>query len=445
MALLQQFKEFLRLHDLIPDVPTPTLLAVSGGLDSVVMAHLFRFAGLPFAIAHCNFQLRDTASDEDATFVSRLADASAAPFFVKRFDTKVYALANRLSTQVAARELRYAWFAELCAEHGFAQIATAHHLNDSAETLVLQLARGTGIKGLRGIPLKNAQVIRPLLFATREAILAFARENRLEWREDSSNASDQYTRNYIRHQVIPLLQEINPDFLHSTQKTMRRMGELEQITGFLLEEWFKANSRTESDGTLKLSLSILAEIPHAPHFLFLLLEKKGFTPEQCRQLSEGLEKQPGLEISAEEYRALIDRNDLIVTPLAAKNPEIQIHADDLMVRLPGGKRLMSMPATPAPPYPDGRTEILVDAEKLVFPLTVRGWQPGDAFQPFGMGGKTQKLQDFLTNLKLSRIEKEQVLLLVNGNGAIICILGYRMDERFKIEKTTNNALKVSML
>ena len=313
MALLEQFKAFVRSTELIPDPTTTTLLAVSGGLDSVVMAHLFRLAGWPFAMAHCNFQLRGADSDEDAAFVQRLAETLAVPVFVKRFETSSYAAQNGLSTQVAARDLRYTWFAEICAEEAFEQVATAHHLNDSVETLVLHIVRSTGIKGLRGIPAKNAQVIRPLLFATRDDIRAFALEHQIDWREDSSNASDDYTRNFIRHRIVPLMQEINPDFLYSAQKMMGRMGELDDIISFFSAQWLREKSRQEADGTIRLALSDLAALPHTGHFLFLLLEKMGLSAEQCRQLGAGLQQQSGWEITTGEYRALIDRGDLIIS------------------------------------------------------------------------------------------------------------------------------------
>lgn len=445
MALLEQFKAFVRSNELIPDPTTTTLLAVSGGLDSVVLAHLFQQAAWPFAIAHCNFQLRGADSDEDAAFVHRLAEKLAVSFFVKRFETSSYAAQNGLSTQVAARELRYDWFAEICEKEGFKQVATAHHLNDSVETLVLHFARGTGIKGLRGIPVQNAQVIRPLLFATREEISDFATAHDIAWREDSSNASDDYTRNFIRHQIVPLMQEINPDFLHSAQKMMRRMGELDDINAYFIENWLRENSRREPGGTLRLAISDLKELPHTGHFLFLFLEKMGFSAEQCRQLGEGLQQQPGREISTGQYRALVDRKELIISPLVPKHPEVSVQEDDLMVTMPDGARLLLMPAAAAPPYPDGRETVLIAAEKVVFPLLLRGWQAGDVFQPFGMGGQSQKLQDYFTNLKLSRLEKERQWLLLNGDGAVIWVVGHRLDERFKIRSDDATGLKISYL
>ncbi|HOY07380.1 MAG TPA: tRNA lysidine(34) synthetase TilS [Saprospiraceae bacterium] len=445
MELPERFQAFIRSHALLSDPSSTTLLAVSGGLDSIVMAHLFHASGLPFSIAHCNFQLRGAESDEEAEFVSLLAASLGTPIFIKRFETTAYAAEHGLSTQVAARELRYAWFNELSTQHGFSQIATAHHLNDSVETLVLHLARGTGIRGLHGIPAKNARVIRPLLFATRTEIRAFAEAKHIMWREDSSNAGDAYTRNFIRHRIIPLLEEINPGFLHAAEQTMSRMAELEAINTFLTSHWWSENSTTEPDGSVRIALDKLSGVPHPGHFLFIFLEQKGFTPEQCRQLAAGLQGEPGLEVRSEKFRALIDRKDLMISSLAPQKPIIQVQDDDLMVRLPDGSKLFLMPTDTALPYPDGQTAIVVEAEKLVFPLLLRGWEPGDVFQPFGMGGQSQKLQDFFTNLKLSRIEKDQTWLLINGDGTAIWVVGYRPDERFRVGSAGDKFLKISIL
>lgn len=429
----------------LPHSATPTLLAVSGGLDSVVMARLFHMAGQAFAVAHCQFQLRGAESEEDAAFVQQLAESYGVPFFVRHFETKEYAVQQGVSTQVAARELRYAWFSELCDTHGFEYVATAHHLNDSVETMLLHLARGTGIRGLRGIPVRNGQVIRPLSFTTRAEIMAFAQEHGLLWREDSSNAGDAYTRNVIRHRLVPLLEEINPRFMLSAAETMARLAETEHIQQTLLQQWWQEKSRLESDGVQRIDKNDVLRLPHRAHVLFLLLEEKGFSPEQCRQLATGLHGEPGFEITSETHRVLIDRHDLIIGPLKAALPVLHIQADDLMLRLPDGRTLMLTPGAAAPPYPDGQTAIVVDSEKLVFPLQLRTWTPGDVFQPFGMGGQTQKLQDFFTNRKLSRLEKDRTWLLLNGDGAIIWVVGLRLDERFKVVPETDKALKMSIL
>ena len=433
------------LNFFLTDSSSPTLLAVSGGVDSVVMAHLFHQAGHPFAVAHCQFQLRGAESEEDAVFVRQLAQEYGAPFFIRHFETKEYAAQKGISTQVAARELRYEWFAELCATQGFAQVATAHHLNDSVETLLLHLARGTGIRGLRGIPAQNGQVIRPLIHATRAEILAYAQEHGLQWREDSSNAVDVYTRNMIRHRLVPLLEEINPRFVQSAAETMARLSETEAIQQALLRHWWQEKSRTEPDGVQRIGRNEVLNMPHPEHLLYLILEEKGFSPEQCRQLAAGLNGEAGLELKSDTHCVLIDRNDLIINPLETALPVLHIQVDDLMLRLPDGRTLMLVPAAAAPPYPDGQTAVLVDSEKLVFPLQLRTWKPGDSFQPFGMGGQAQKLQDFFTHQKLSRLEKDRTWLLFNGDGAMIWVVGLRSDERFRVGQKTDKALKISIL
>ncbi len=233
MDLLEGFFKILKTKQLPVGEGSNTLLAISGGLDSMVLAHLFRSAKLSFAFAHCNFQLRGAESDADEAFVKQVADNFGVPFFVKRFDTKEYAHENGLSTQMAARDLRYAWFVELAENQGFSNICTAHHLNDSVETALLNFVRGTSLPGLSGIPVqKNLHVhrssfivplLRPLLFATREEILAYAEASQIAWREDSSNASDDYARNFVRHQIIPRLEELNPNFLQTAARNMRRI------------------------------------------------------------------------------------------------------------------------------------------------------------------------------------------------------------------------------
>ena len=445
--LLLPFQQFVADHGLSASA-SPTLLAVSGGLDSVVMAHLFREAGLPFGIAHCNFQLRGAASDADAAFVEKMAADWGLPFFLKNFDTSGWAVEQGVSIQMAARSLRYEWFKELCREHGYAHLATAHHLNDSVETLVLHFARGTGLKGLRGIPAQNQQVLRPLLAATRSEILAYAEAHAIAWREDSSNADDHYTRNFIRRQVLPRLQAINPGFLQSAQKMMARMEALSELTDGMVADFFERKMTPAPDGSLRMALSELRKVPYPTHLLFLFAEKKGFTEEQCRQMVENSDK-TGLQIKAEKtgWQLLQDRGDLLFIPptqVPADRPSsISIQSDDLLVTLPDGLRLLFTPAAAAPPFPDGRMSVLVDADKLQFPLHLRSWQPGDWFQPFGLGGQRQKLQDFFVNQKISRPDKARAKVLENGDGAIVWVLGYRSDERFRVRQETKNALKIT--
>jgi len=469
MNLLDDFFKFLKTHRLSLDKGNPTLLAVSGGLDSVVMAHLFQAANLPFAIAHCNFQLRDAAADADELFVQKIALDFEVPFFVKRFETKTYAENNGLSIQMAARTLRYTWFAEIAAENGFGYVAVAQHLNDSVETALLNFVRGTGLPGLSGIkPAPSTEgkgVIRPLLFATRPEILEYARVHEITWYEDSSNASDDYARNFVRHHVVPQLEALNPNFLNTAARSMSRIEEAERNLAFLLDNWLKIDRRTSSQtinsGSLTLEKQKLKQLPSPEQALRQGLKLYGFDAEQARQLAENLDH-VGFELSSVKgWKLLNDRTEILLKPIEQNDSSqqspivtppasIEIQADDLMVSLPDGSRLLliqvsdtQLPANQSP-ITDHQS-VAVNAEKLKFPLHLRHWLPGDSFQPLGMEGKSQKLQDFFTNQKLSRFEKEEVWLLANGDGAVIWVLGWRLDERFKIHSNTNNALKINWI
>ena len=444
MPLLSAFKDFIFKNNLLPDT-TPTLLAVSGGLDSTVLAHLFRAADLPFGLAHCNFQLRDDESEGDEVFVQALAERYDFPFFTKRFDTKDYAQKMGLSIQMAARTLRYSWLEDVRTAHGFSALATAHHLNDAVETVLLNFARGTGLAGLTGIAARNGALIRPLLFATRPELEAYAAANTLAWREDRSNATDDYARNYVRHNLVPPFLTLNPNFLATAARNLRRLRATQANADFLLRQFLDVPPLPEQG--FSLDKHRLAQLPDARQALQTLLTPYGFTDDQVRQLAESTDH-IGLELhSADGWRALNDRRQLVVTANAATPAllPLRIQPDDLLLRLSDGRALLLTPAEATGPYPDGRNAVLLDAEKLQFPLLLRPWQPGDWFQPFGMQGQRQKLQDFFTNAKLSRLEKEQTWVLENKDGAIIWVVGHRMDERFKVQDFTNKALKISLL
>lgn len=459
MNLSEQFEVFVRSNRLLSGIQ-PTLLAISGGIDSAVMAHLFLEAGYSFAVAHCNFQLRGAESDDDEIFVRQLAASWGAPFFVKRFQTKAYAEQHDLSIQMAARELRYSWFHELALERGYNRIATAHNLDDSVETALLNFVRGTGLSGLGGIAMFTSigsslsptaglmGLIRPLVFATRSDIEAYALAHKIAWREDSSNVSDEYSRNFLRHRVVPLLEELNPNFLHTAARNLARLRETGENLHFLMRYFFRGEPSAENE--FFIDKHKLAKLPAPGRALRELLKDYGFTEEQARQVADNPEH-TGLELrSLSGWRLLNDRDKILLSlspsSMAAFPSAIAtIQPDDLMVSLPDGGRLVLMYTDVRLPFPDGRESVFVDAEKLRFPLILRPWQAGDAFQPFGMGGHSQKLQDFFTNLKLSRFEKEKIRVLVNGDGAIIWIPGYRPDERFKVLPGTRKFLKISYL
>lgn len=460
MDFINRFRQFSTLDNPVFN-QAPTLLAVSGGVDSMVMLYLFRESGLEFGVAHCNFQLRGAESDGDAQLVQSMAHKLAVPFFVKRFETKAYAEKNGISTQMAARDLRYEWFAEIAQTHGYHTVATAHNLNDSVETALLNFIRGTGLAGITGIRQHDSMgrtgLLRPLLFASRDEILEYALANQITWREDSSNASDDYTRNFLRHQIVPKMQEINPNLLRTAERNLERLRETKDNLDFLTRQFLGLEQGVfdGSTGTYSIDKQKLAQIPSPRRVLHDMLKPHGFTGEQARQLAENLDH-IGFELqSASGWQVLCDRRVLVVScqlivdrtsegASAAQRDAIRIEAGDLMVRLPGGKALFFMAMEAGAPFPDGSEAVLVQAEKLVFPLMLRHWAEGDSFQPFGMGGQSQKLQDFFTNQKLSRIEKEQVWLLFNGDGALIWVVGLRLDERFRIQDVKAPGIKIRL-
>ena len=454
MDLFDSFLKFTQSDVPVFRAKEPILLALSGGLDSMVMLDLFRLTNHPLCIAHCNFQLRGEESEGDELFVAETAQSLGVPFFVKRFDTSDYAKKNGLSIQMAARKLRYEWFAELAETHDLDSICTAHHLNDSVETALLNFIRGTSLPGISGIavqsqiqsPSRPIQLVRPLLFITRNDILNYAQNQKILWREDSSNASDDYARNLIRHQVVPHMETLNPNFIHTAARNMRRIRAADENLSYFL------NALVEADHSkLSIDKQAITRLPSPRQAIRQLLKPYGFDAEQTRQLSQNLE-QIGLEIRSETgYTALIDRHKILVSfpseqPIA--QPKIAVQEDDLMLGLPDGSRLFLMPgqASAEGAVPTLNIDsVAVDAEKLQFPLHLRHWQPGDYFQPLGMEGKRQKLQDFFTNQKLSRFEKDAVWLLVNGDDAVIWVIGHRLDERFKIQPSTKKTLKINLL
>ena len=450
MAFIQRFLAFAGEKQ-IPLQSEPILLAVSGGVDSMVMLHVFHSLGLNFGVVHCNFQLRGEASDRDEWLVRQTAVDLGVPFFVKQFDTKDFADENGISTQMAARDLRYTWFATLAAEQGYQGVATAHNLNDSVETALLNFVRGTGLSGIIGIHANIGLWYRPLLFATRDEILEYARLHTVVWREDSSNASDVYARNFLRHKIFPKMEALNPNFLRTAERNLTKLGETNDNLMFLYRHFLRGENpeTVEKQGAFSLDKIPIRQLPSPRRALREMLKPYGFTEEQSRQVAENMDK-IGFQLSSNTgWELLCERSAIVVRSPAAwsfsggdAQPMTQIHRDDLLVRLSDGTALFFVATEPTPPFPDGKEAIFVDAALLQFPLTVRHWQEGDAFQPFGMAGKSQKLQDYFTNQKVLRVQKDRMWLLVNGDGAIIWVMGMRLDDRFRVVGTTSSALKI---
>lgn len=415
------------------------LLAVSGGLDSMVLIHLFQELQFDIAIAHCNFQLRGVESFEDQKFIQEYADASSIPIYVNQFETTAFADDYKLSIQVAARELRYNWFYELLETENFDFLLTAHHADDNLETFLINLSRGTGLDGLTGIPKQNNKIIRPLLPFTRQEIESYAKEHQLKWREDSSNASDKYLRNKIRHDMVPMLKEFNPNFISSFQKTQNYLQEAQVMVEDAAIMIYQQVSREEGD-TIHFDLKKLKQLPNFKSYLYQWLKEFGFSAWE--DVYDLVESQSGKLIFSEEYRLLKNRDYLILSPFhSATDSEVFfINKNEKKVNIPLKLSLCNV----SHHSKHSNTAIFVDQDTLIYPLTVRRWNVGDSFQPFGMNGKTKKVSKFFKDEKLSLLEKENTWILCSNN-QIVWIIGYRSDERFKADNTTQNILKIGLL
>ncbi len=412
------------------------LLATSGGLDSMVMVDLFRKLSFEIAIAHCNFQLRGLESFEDQNFVQNYAEANEIKLFVTQFDTEAFAKDYKLSIQVAARELRYNWFYELLETEKFDYVLTAHHADDNLETFLINLVRGTGLEGLTGIPAQNENVIRPLLLFSRQEIEQYAKENNIDWREDSSNASDKYLRNKIRHNLVPILKELNTDFLSSFHKTQGYLQEsktmVEDASIMVYQQVAK-----EMGEDIHFDLNKLQQLPNYKSYLYQWLREFGFLAWE--DIYDLVESQSGKQVFSNEFRLLKNRDFLILSPInfEDKKEEYYIFKDKKEIDSP-----LNLSFSKVADIGIGSNRaIFVDEDKLNFPLVLRRWKEGDAFQPFGMEGKSKKVSKFFKDEKLSLIDKENTWLLCSDD-IIVWIIGIRQDERFKIGKTTKNRLQI---
>ena len=413
-------------------------LAVSGGLDSMVLLHLMQQLPCEIAVLHCNFQLRGLESFGDQDFVREYCDRHKIPFFTTQFDTEAFAKDYKLSTQVAARELRYSWFYELLETEDFDFILTAHHADDNLETFIINLTRGTGLDGLVGIPEQNDNIVRPLLPFSRDEILKYAEENKIEWREDSSNASNKYLRNKIRHDLVPMLKEINPNFLHAFQKTQSYLQESREMAEDASIMIYQQVAKEMGDD-IHFDLNQLKKLPNYKSYLYQWLNEFGFLA--WNDIYDLVESQSGKQIFSAEFRLLKNRNTLILSPLAEVNEteEYLINENQSDVNFPLKLSLCNVGHITI----DSNKAIFVDAEKIQFPLVLRKWNEGDVFHPFGMNGKSKKVSKLFKDEKLSLIEKEKTWILCSDN-QIVWVIGIRQDERFKIETTTNNILKIEL-
>jgi tRNA(Ile)-lysidine synthase len=415
------------------------LLAVSGGLDSMVLLHLFQELKFDIAIAHCNFQLRGVESFGDQKFVQDYADANGVPIYVTQFDTEAFAKDYKLSTQVAARALRYNWFYELLEEESFDYILTAHHADDNLETFLINFTRGTGLEGLTGIPVENDKIIRPLLFLTRNEIDEYAKKHDIQWREDSSNASDKYVRNKIRHHLVPILKELNPNFITSFLKTENYLQQSQSMVEDAASMVYQQVAHEEGD-QVHFNLSKLLKLSNYQSYLYQWLKEFGFTAwDDIYDLVSG---QSGKQVFASGYRLLKDRDSLIVCPVNEEESDAEFHIveNQTEVNIPLKLTLCKVSDISI----ETNKTIFVDADQLVYPLVVRKWETGDIFMPFGMDGKSKKVSKLFKDEKLSLIEKENTWILCSGE-QIVWVIGMRADHRFRTVNATKNILKIELI
>lgn len=435
MNLVLRFQQYLQetLHISVGD---HILLAVSGGRDSMLMAHLFLRSGYSCIIAHCNFHLREGDADLDEQLVREFAEQHNVPFFVRHFQTNDYAQQYGISTQMAARELRYAWFEELRIQQGARWIAIAQHQDDHIETVLLNLTRGTGLQGLQGILPKRGEIIRPLLFLSSAEITACVKELQIPFRDDQSNFSTKYARNKVRLEIIPKFREISPEFDNIMQENIVHFQEaydlLQSFVFPIRSELFVAEGNLIRIEKLKLQPYL-----HRLTLLFELFKPYGFSKNILADLQANWCGEPGKVFHAPHYELLLDREDLwLKVKVADLNPRktLEIPADNPIFSF-GDKRFEASIGEEIAIHPSENV-LQVDFDRLQFPLLLRFWEEGDYFCPLGMGGKRKKLSDYFVQKKIGRYEKQTIPILVNGNGDIVWIVNYRADNRYRITEST---------
>jgi tRNA(Ile)-lysidine synthase len=418
------------------------LLAVSGGVDSVVLTDLIFNSGFSFTIVHCNFRLREEESERDEGFVRSLGEKYGAEVLVKKFDTLQYSEKNKLGIQEAARDLRYQWFNEILDSRlptAHCQLTTAHHADDNIETVLFNIFRGTGMNGLHGILPRQGKIIRPLLFAKRAEILAYAKENKLQWVEDSSNTSSKYTRNYIRHEVLPILKQIFPGVTENISNSIDRWREGAQLYEQALEQHKKKLCETRGN-EVHIPVLKLQRISPLKTIVFEIIRDFGFSAAQAQEVLALLQSESGRYVASATHRVIRNRNWLIIAPVESKEavnilieegvPKVIFSDGELYLESTGNCQPSSL-----------NSIATLDAAGISFPLMLRRWKQGDYFYPLGMR-KKKKLSRFLIDQKISLPGKEKVWVL-ESNKKILWVIGHRIDDRFRITPSTKQVLKIT--
>ncbi len=439
--MYRKFKSYIE-NEILFEKSHKLLIGVSGGADSVVLASLVNRLENPFALAHCNFNLRGADSDADEAFVRDMARQLGVKCFVTSFPTKEYAAEKGISIEMAARELRYAWFEQIRAQKGFDYILVGHHLDDVLETFMLNLSRGTGIRGLSGISNKAGRIVRPLLFARRIEVEKYAFENELDYRFDKSNDDTGIKRNKVRHELIPLFEKLNPSFRKSLQKTIDNLNETETVYVQKVDEI--RNKVVSSDNNwVKIDVEELRKHQPVKTYLYEILSVYGFNPDVAAEIHEAIDAQPGLKFYSPNYRLVSGRNELIITAIEANtNKVFYISEEQQKISEPLSMNFHIEAYTADYAIPRQAHTAVLDFDELSFPIILRKWNQGEYFRPLGMSG-LKKISDFFIDEKLSIPEKENTWILYSGN-KVVWIVGRRIDDRFKITTTTKTVFRIEL-
>ncbi len=419
------------------------LVAVSGGVDSVVLLHALHACEMNCMIAHCNFQLRGAESDRDENFVLAFGAQLGFEVCCKKFDTTAYAEANKCSTQVAARELRYAWFAALQAEKNLDFLLTAHHQDDNVETVLMNFFKGTGIAGLRGMEERNKKIIRPFLQVNKEDILLYANEHQLKWVEDSSNASDKYTRNFFRNEILPSVEKVYPNALQNAANTIAHVSDV-AILYQLQMDLLRKKLLQQNGNELGIAILKLKQQPAAKTVLYELLKPFGFASAQLNDVLHLMDAETGKAVYSSSHCIFKNRKWLTIAALQKEEAkQILIEKEDTLV--PFDQKQLQLKRIQIAKWQLNTSSHIaqLDAEKLFWPLILRPYKKGDYLYPFGMKGKKKKLSRMLIDLKVSKTEKENVWVL-ESDKKIVWVIGYRIDERFCVTTKTFAVLQISI-
>ena len=441
--LEERFQEYVMQHNLFTK-QDKILLTVSGGVDSMVLMSLCVNSGYTVGIAHCNFSLRGEESDEDEIMVQEKARRYGIECYNKRFDTTGEMERTGESMEMAARRLRYEWFHQLCEEHGYTVIAIAHHMDDSIETFFINMLRGTGLRGLTGISKQVGRIVRPLMFATRKEILEYAHSKHIQFREDSSNLSTKYLRNKIRLGIIPRMREIMPRFSFLMHRNIERLTEAQQFIDGAIDNIFDEIAETNGD-ICTIHINKIANFASRKFVIYEILNSRfGFKGDTVDNLYKSLNAgSVGKRFYSRYFVAYIDRDNIVVTPIE-ENDLCEITINYGQHRAYCGASVLYFDICDADSldtYHVPENVALLDISKLTFPLTLRRWQEGDTFIPFGMTGR-KKVSDYLIDHKVAIPAKKRQFVMTSADN-IVWLIGQRVDDRYKITPHTENVLKIT--